>query len=104
MNTNRKTTNSRESKTNLMRWAGLSAIAAGLCFLIIGMFHPENIPSAVTTAIWVNAHIAAFALGFFGLFGLAGLYARQADKTGWVGLGGFLLFCGLVELGNGFFL
>ena len=65
-------TSSKESKTQtstpaLMRWAGASAIAAGLCFVVIGMFHPENVPSAVTTATWVNAHIAATALGFFGL-------------------------------------
>jgi hypothetical protein len=92
----------RESKSNLMRWAGATAIAAGICFLIIGMFHPENVPSAVTTANWVNAHIAAFALGFFGLFGMAGLYARQAEKTGWLGLAGFLLFSAWMTLVSGF--
>jgi hypothetical protein len=101
MNTKGKISN-QESKTNLMRWAGLSAIAAGICFLIIGMFHPVNEPSAVTTATWVNAHIAAFALGFFGLFGMAGLYARQAEKTGWLGLIGFLLFTAWMTLVSGF--
>ena len=29
---------------------------------------------------------------FFGLLGMAGLYARQAEKSGWLGLAGFLLF------------
>ena len=95
-------TSSKESKTTLMRWAGASAIAAGLCFVVIGMFHPENVPSAVTTAAWVNAHIAATALGFFGLFGMAGLYARQAEKTGWLGLTGFLLFTAWMTLVCGF--
>lgn len=95
---NTKGTNSiKESKTKmtasaLMRLAGGSAILAGLCFIVIGMFHPENIPSSVTTAIWVNVHIAATALGFFGMFGMAGLYARQVEKSGWLGLAGFLLF------------
>jgi hypothetical protein len=106
MNTNRKTV-SRESKPQvttsaLMRWAGASAVAAGLCFIVIGIFHPENVPSAVTTATWINAHIAAFALGFFGLFGMAGLYARQAEKTGWLGLAGFLLFSAWMTLVSGF--
>ena len=106
MNTNRKTV-SRESKPKvttsaLMRWAGASAVAAGLCFIVIGIFHPENVPSAVTTATWINAHIAAFALGFFGLFGMAGLYARQAEKTGWLGLAGFLLFSAWMTLVSGF--
>lgn len=35
-------------------------------------------------ATWVNVHIAATALGFFGLFGMAGLYARQIGEEGLV--------------------
>lgn len=96
MNINRKTT-IKESKTKmtattLMRLAGLSAMLAGLCFIVVGMFHPLNVPSSVTTAAWANVHIAAIAMGFFGLFGMAGLYARQAEKIGWLGLAGFVLF------------
>ncbi len=86
----------------LMRLAGLSAMTAGLCFLVIGLFHQENIPSSVTTATWVNVHIAATALGFFGLFGLAGLYARQAEKSGWLGLAGFILFSLWMTIIGGF--
>ena len=36
---------SKETKmtaATLMRLAGVSAILAGLCFIIIGMFHPER--------------------------------------------------------------
>jgi hypothetical protein len=88
---------SKESKTKmttstLMRLAGLSAVVAGLCCIVIGMFHPVNVPSSVTTATWVNVHIFATAMGFFGLFGMLGLYVRQAEKSGWLGLAGFLLF------------
>ena len=87
----------RESKTKvttstLMRWAGVSALVAGLCFIVVGMFHPVNVPSSVTTATWINVHIAAVVMCFFGLFGMAGLYARQAEKSGWLGLAGFVLF------------
>jgi hypothetical protein len=89
-------TSSKESKpkitaSTLMRLAGLSAMIAGLCFLVIGMFHPVNEPSSVNTA-WVNVHIFATALGFFGLYGMAGLYVRQVEESGWLGLAGFLLF------------
>jgi hypothetical protein len=106
MNTNRKTT-SRESKpkvtaSTLMRLAGVSAMAAGLCFLVIGMFHSVNLPPFVTTAAWANVHIFATALGFFGLFGMAGLYARQVEETGWLGLAGFLLFTAWMTLVCGF--
>ena len=77
--------------STLMRLAGLSAMVAGLCFVVIGMFHPVNVPSAVNTT-WVMVHIFATALGFFGLFGMAGLYVRQVEESGWLGLVGFLLF------------
>ena len=85
-----------ESKTKmtastLMQLAGLSAMLAGLCMVVMGLFHPVNVPEAVTTATWVNVHIAATAMSFFGLFGMAGLYARQAEKSGWLGLMGFVL-------------
>jgi len=86
----------------LMQLAGVSAMVAGLCFIVIGMFHPVNILSSVTTANWVNVHIFATAIGFFGLFGLAGLYARQAEKSGWLGLAGFLLFSLWMTLVCGF--
>lgn len=85
------------TSSTLVRLAGLSAMAAGLCFLVIGIFHPVNEPSAVN-ATWVNVHIAATALGFFGLFGMAGLYVRQVEESGWLGLAGFLLFTGWMTL------
>lgn len=88
--------------STLMRLAGVSAMLAGLCFIIIGMFHPENVPSSVTTTTWVNVHIVATALGFFGLFGMAGLYARQVEKSGWLGLTGFLLLSVWFVLITGF--
>ena len=97
MNAKEKTSKVSETKMTasvFMRLAGISAMLAGLCFIITGMFHPENIPSSVITATWVNVHIAATALGFFGLVGMAGLYARQKEKIGWLGLAGLLLFSG----------
>ena len=85
-----------------MRLAGLSAILAGVCFIVIGLFHPVNIPSSVTTDNWVIVHYFATALGFFGLFGIAGLYARQVEKAGWLGLTGFILFSVWMTLVCGF--
>jgi len=98
---------SKESKTKmtaaiLMRLAGVSAMVTGLSIIVIGMFHPLNIPSSVATATWVNVHIFATALGFFGLFGMAGLYARQVEESGWLGLIGFLLFSAWMTLVCGF--
>src|SRR5512132_2582419 len=97
-----KETKMKITGSTLMRLAGLSAMVAGLCFIVIGMFHPVNVPASVTTATWVNVHIFATALGFFGLFGVAGLYARQAEESGWLGLAGFLLFSAWMTLVCGF--
>ena len=102
MNATRKTS-IKDSKTKmttstLMRLAGLSAILAGLCFIVMGMFHPENDPSAVTTPTWIIVHSVATSLGFFGVLGLAGLYARQVEMAGWIGLIGFILFSGWMAL------
>ena len=97
----------KENKTKvtaatLMRLAGVSAMVTGLSIIVIGLFHPLNISSSVTTATWVNVHIFATALGFFGLFGMAGLYARQVEESGWLGLIGFLLFSAWMTLVCGF--
>ena len=36
----------------------------------------------------------------FGLLGIAGLYARQVEKSGWLGLAGYLLFSSLDDAGQ----
>src|SRR5579863_8711794 len=76
--------------SSLMRWAGLFALIAGICYMFVGILHPANVPSSVTTTRWEIVHVVACAMCFFGLLGLAGLYTRQATKTGWLGLLGYI--------------
>lgn len=78
--------------TALFRLAGLSAALAGLCFIVVGLFHPVNEPSVITTATWINVHIVAMTMALFGMIGMAGLFARQAERIGWLGLAGYVLF------------
>ena len=75
----------------LLRLAGLSALLAGICYVFVGVFHPSNVASSVTTTRWEFVHLIACAMCFFALLGLAGLYARQAKKVGWLGLIGYVL-------------
>ena len=70
---------------NLMRLAGLSALLAGVCYVLVG-FHPANVPASVTTTRWQAVHIIACAMSVFGVLGMAGLYAKQAVSDGLVGL------------------
>lgn len=76
----------------LFRLAGLSAIIAGLSFLVLGIFHPLNIISSVTTTTWIVVHIFACIMSFFGLFAMAGLYVKQFEKFSWLGFVGFVMF------------
>ena len=78
--------------SSLIRWAGLSAMVAGIFFVVVGLFHPPDVLSSVTTPRWVIVHSLASAMCFFWLLGITGLYARQVKETGWLGLAGFLLF------------
>jgi hypothetical protein len=80
------------STDNLMRLAGLCAILAGTCYVLVGLFHPPNLASSVTSTRWQVVHVLACAMSFFGLIGMAGLYARQVVKSGWLGLTGYVFF------------
>ncbi|MFC5467305.1 hypothetical protein ACFPPD_01145 [Cohnella suwonensis] len=86
MNSNRQITTS-----SLIRWAGLSAMVGGIFYVVVGMFHQPNVLSSVTTTQWAIVHSLATAMCFFFLLGITGLYARQVDKVGWLGLAGFVL-------------
>ena len=78
--------------STLSRWSGLAALVAGLCYVLVGMFHPLNELASVTTPAWAVVHVFACAMALLGLFGMVGLYARQAERAGWLGLVGFVMF------------
>jgi len=91
--------------TKLTRAAGLSAVAAGLLFVVIQFIHPHESLEAVTTTRWLVTHVLGVAMAVLALTGLTGLYLRQVKETGVLGLVGFLLFgaCWFVILPFQFF-
>jgi len=96
MNINRKTA-IKESKmkitaSKLIRWSGLSAMAAGIIFAGIQPIHPPDVIASVTTNAFIIITSFKAIMSLFGIFGIAGLYARQVEETGWMGLAGYLLF------------
>jgi hypothetical protein len=78
--------------STLIRWAGLSAVAAGLIFVATQPVHPPDVPSSVSTTRWQVVHIFSTAMCFLALLGITGLYARQVRESGWLGLAGYLVF------------
>ena len=78
--------------SNALRRAGFAAMCSGILYVVIQGIHPADILSSVTTAQWAIVHYLGLAMSFLGLLGIAGLYARQAEEAGWLGLAGYLLF------------
>ena len=76
----------------LIRWAGLVAIVGGIIFAGIQPIHPPDVLESVTTTFWAVIVSLKFAMCFLFWIGIMGIYARQVEETGWLGLAGFLLF------------
>ena len=93
MNANPQTTNTMTlTPATLIRWTGLAAMLAGIIFAVIQPIHPRLNLAAVTTDAWAIINSLKLAMCFLFLTGLAGLYVRQMEKAGWLGLAGFVLF------------
>lgn len=80
----------KTTASNLIRWSGLSAMAAGIIFAGIQPFHPADVISSVNTSAWAIVTSLKAIMSIFGIFAIAGLYARQVEETGWLGLAGYL--------------
>jgi hypothetical protein len=100
----------KTTASNVIRWAGFSAMVAGIMYVAVGLLHlfvshphaAQGGLSSVTTDLWVLTHSLTIGVSFFGLLGIAGLYARQVEEAGWLGLAGFLLFSLWLVLVPGF--
>ncbi len=82
----------KTTASNLIRWAGLSAVVGGSLFIIMQAIHPSDTLSSVTTSTWALVHYVGVAMCLLNLLGIAGIYARQVKESGWLGLAGALLF------------
>ncbi len=80
------------TSSKVIRWAGLAPIGAGIIYIAIQPFHPLDVFSSVTTAQWAIVHYMSIIMDILGMLGIAGIYARQVDTSGSLGLAGYLLF------------
>jgi hypothetical protein len=76
----------RISPTALMRRGGLLAIATGVSMVLVPFVHPESPQSAA----WVPVHLLYFATLMGILLVLVGIFARQLQRAGRLGVAGFL--------------
>ncbi|MEZ4678275.1 MAG: hypothetical protein R2932_29080 [Caldilineaceae bacterium] len=91
MNTNHQKNTMQITTVKLIRWSGLSAMAAGIIFAGIQPIHPPDVLASVNTSAFIIITSLKTVMCLFGLFGIAGLYARQVEESGWLGLSGYLL-------------
>ncbi len=76
---------------NLIRAAGLSTVITGTIFATILPIQPPDVFASVNTSAFITLTSIKTVMSIFGLLGITGLYARQVEKTGWLGLAGYLL-------------
>lgn len=81
----------RITTTGLIRSAGIAAILAGLMFVVIQPLHPDDELASVTTDAWAIIHYATLAMLTLFVIGVTGIYARQVEKFGLVGLVGYVV-------------
>src|SRR5919106_5712302 len=77
--------------SRVIRWSGLAALVAGLIFAGIQPIHPPDVLSSVTTGAWAIIQSLKLAMCLLFLIGITGIYSRQVERAGWLGLAGFLL-------------
>lgn len=88
------------SASATIRWTGLAALAGGVIYAGIQPIHPADVLSSVTTSAWAIIQPLKTVMAFLFLVGISGLFIRQAEKMGWLGLAGFIMLavCWALEM------
>ncbi len=82
------------STSSLIRWSGLALVLGGLLVAAHLLSHPDTQVAGAHLAMssgWSISHSLHFYGAIFVLLGVVGLYARQADRAGGLGVIGFVL-------------
>jgi len=90
--------------TGLIRATGIAAMLAGALFVLVQVIHPAETIEAVAGDGWVPVHYLTIAMLTLFAIGVAGIYARQVEQVGKIGLAGFavLSFALVLNIGGAF--
>ena len=80
------------TSTTLSRAAGLAAVVAGLLFIVIQPIHPPENLVTVTGTSWAVVASITLAFSILGLVGASGIYFRQVEEAGVLGLVGYVMY------------
>lgn len=78
--------------SKLTRAAGLAAAVAGLLYIVIQFIHPAEELATVTGRPWAITGAMTIAFAVLALVGVTGIYLRQVEQAGVLGLVGYLIF------------
>lgn len=78
--------------SKLTRAAGMAAVVAGLLYIAVQPIHPTEEVSAVTGGAWAIVGYMTLGFAILGLAGVSGIYLRQVQEAGVLGLVGYLMF------------
>jgi hypothetical protein len=94
----------RITPITLTRFAGVAAAAAGLIFIGVQVGHPHLDAETITTTEMALRSSLKALMAALALVGITGMYLRQVEETGMLGLVGYLLFASnyLLILGTAF--
>lgn len=77
---------------DLIHVSGVALLLAGVIWAVTSILHPNNHdPKAFQDRFWVSALAGQGVSYWLGVLGLVGLYVRQAEQSGILGLVGFVL-------------
>ena len=78
--------------SKLTQAAGVSALLAGLLYIVRQPLHPTDEVSEVYGVAWLIVGYMTLCMSVLGLAGVTGIYLRQVRETGLLGLIGYLMF------------
>jgi hypothetical protein len=78
--------------SKLTQAAGISALLAGLLYIVRQPLHPTDEVSEVYGVAWLIVGYMTLCMSVLGLAGVTGIYLRQVRETGLLGLIGYLMF------------
>ncbi len=78
--------------TTLSRAAGVAAVLAGLLFIGVQIGHPHLDADVATTTDYAVRETAKILMAVLSLIGITGMYLRQVQRIGVLGLLGYVVF------------
>jgi hypothetical protein len=78
--------------STLTRGAAAAAALAGLAYITIQFIHPADVVASLSTQQWMVVHVLSFTEAVLAVVGITGIYLRQVQRFGLLGLIGYLMF------------